>query len=80
MATKICTKCGQEKNINEFSWSIRGIKRHARCHSCRSEERSQRYEKNKQAELAYKYERQDRKREEVRAFVFAYLSEHPCKR
>lgn len=78
ITTKIYTKCGQEKDINEFSWSIRGIKRHARCHSCRSEERSERYQKNKEAELAYKWDRQIRKREEARRFVTEYLKILPC--
>jgi hypothetical protein len=78
MATKICTKCGEEKDISQFSWSIRGIKRHSRCHSCRSDERSEYYERNKAKELKYKWERQVRKREEARRFVFSYLISHPC--
>jgi hypothetical protein len=66
------------KKIEEFSWSIRGIKRHSRCRTCRNEERMERYERNKAAELAYKSDRQVRKREEVRVFVEEYKRNHPC--
>jgi hypothetical protein len=78
MTTKVCTGCGLEKDISEFSWSIHGIKMHPRCKSCRSKERSERYERNKEAELAYKWDRQQRKREEARAFVEEYKRNHPC--
>lgn len=78
MSTKICSKCGQEYDISHFSWSIKGIKRHAKCLACRSEERIAYYGRHKEEELAYKYKRQVRKREEARHFVFSYLSSHPC--
>ena len=78
MSTKICTGCHLEKDISQFSWSIQWIKRYPRCKVCRSEERSERYEKNKEAELAYKWDRQLRKREQARIFVFGYLKEQPC--
>ena len=78
MTTKVCTGCLQEKDIEEFSWSIHGIKRHPRCKVCRSQERSERYERNKDAEPAYKWERQQRKRKEASAFVEEYKSSHPC--
>ena len=78
MTTKVCSKCGEEKDISHYSWSIKGIKRHAKCLSCRSEERIDYYNKHKEEELAYKYERQVNKREEARLYVFTYLSSHPC--
>lgn len=61
-----------------FSWSIRGIKRHSRCRTCRNEERMERYERNKEHELEYKAERQVRKREEARHYVYSYLGSHRC--
>lgn len=73
-----CTKCGLPKEESEFSWSIPGIKKHSRCKSCRAEDRMDYYERNKDAELEYKWDRQQRKREEARAFVNEYLSNHPC--
>ena len=58
MTTKICNKCGQEYDISHFSWSIKGIKRHAKCLKCRSEERIAYYQEHREEESAYKYERQ----------------------
>ena len=78
MTTRLCTKCCKEKDISEFSWSIRGVKRHSRCKSCHAGERSEYYERNKDKELAYKWDRQVRKREEARAFIDEYKSTHPC--
>jgi hypothetical protein len=78
MTTRTCTKCGETKDIEEFLWSIRGVKRHSRCRTCQNEERMERYKKNKESELEYKYDRQVRKREEARHYVFEYLSTHPC--
>jgi hypothetical protein len=75
---KVCTKCNVEKDETEFSWSIRGEKRHSACNKCRAEERMDYYQRNKQKELKYKSERQANKREDARRFVFAYLQNHPC--
>ncbi len=78
MITRTCTKCGEEKDIEQFGWSIRGVKRHSRCNKCRNEERSEYYKRHKEHELEYKYDRQARKREEARRYVFDYLRNHPC--
>jgi hypothetical protein len=76
MTVKICKKCGLPKDAEvDFSWSIRGIKRHSSCKTCRNEERLVRYERNKGHELAYKADRQVRKREEARAFVEEYKTQ-----
>lgn len=77
MTTKVCTKCGIEKDINEFGWERR-FKRYAQCKTCRVEKRMEYYEENKEKELTYKWERQVRQREKARLYVFAYLSTHPC--
>jgi len=77
MDAKTCTKCGLEKDINEFSWEKPG-KRHARCKTCRVEGRMDYYERNKEKDLEYKWKRQVAKREEARLYVFTYLSRHPC--
>ena len=79
MATKICTKCGEVKDTEkDFSWSIKGIKRHSACKSCRAVERSEYYKRHKERELAYKWERQVNKREEARRYVFDYLRRRQC--
>lgn len=75
---RTCSKCGQAKHDNEFSWSKRGIKKHSRCNSCRAEERMEYYERNKAKELKYKASRQIEKREIARKFVVNYLITHPC--
>jgi len=78
MTTKLCSKCGEEHDISDYTWSIRGVKRHSKCPKCRSEERIGYYQRHKEEELSYKYERQVNKREEARIFVFNYLKDHPC--
>ena len=75
---KVCSKCGLPKDDSEYSWSIRNIKKHSSCNSCRALERMDYYERNKDKELKYKAERQIAKKEEARHFVFTYLSSHPC--
>ena len=72
MTTKPCIKCGEEYEITEYSWSIRGIKRHSKGPKCRAEQRIDYHQRHKEEELAYKYERRVNKREEARAFVFSY--------
>lgn len=78
MATRICTKCGQEKDVDEFSWSIRGVKRHSRCKPCHSQEHSEYYARNKEKVMEYKFDRQVKKRDEARQYVVNYLLSHPC--
>ena len=75
---KVCTKCGLPKDDTEYSWSIRGIKKHSRCNSCRAAERMDYYERNKDKELEYKWQRKLRKRGEAKVFVEAYKATHPC--
>lgn len=78
MTTKFCTKCGEEKDVEEFLWSIRGIKRHSRCRKCHAADKADYYERNKEKMLEYKWERQQRKREEARKFVWEHLSSRVC--
>jgi hypothetical protein len=75
---KTCTKCHETKSESEFSWSIKGIKRHSRCNPCRAPDRLDYYYRNKEKELKYKHERQANKKEEARQFVTDYLRSHPC--
>lgn len=75
---RTCAKCGLTKKDSDFSWSIRGIKKHSRCNSCRAKERMEYYERNKAKELKYKAKRQIEKRETARKFVVDYLITHPC--
>lgn len=78
MTTRLCTKCGVEKDISEFCWSIKGVKRHSRCKTCHNAEHMDYYERNKEKMLEYKFDRQVRKRDEARAYIIEYLRTHPC--
>ena len=76
---KLCTKCGLSKDEEkDFSWSIRGVKRHSSYNECRAKERMDYYKRNKEKELKYKGKRQVTKREDARRFVVDYLKQHPC--
>lgn len=75
---KVCSKCGLPKDDTEYSWSIRGVKRHSACNSCRAQERLDYYQRNKEKESKYRSERQVRKREDARHFIFGSLSNHAC--
>jgi hypothetical protein len=78
MTDKACSKCGDVYDISEYPWSIRGVKRHSKCPKCRSEERIDYYNRHKEEELAYKYEKQKERRDEARRYVWEYLSNHVC--
>ncbi len=78
MSLRTCSKCGQIKDESEFSWSIKGIKKHSICKPCRSNEHSNYYERNKEKVLKYKWERQMRKREDAGHYVYSYLNSHSC--
>src|SRR5262245_50566575 len=77
MTTKTCIKCGLTKDENEFGWERPGH-RNAACKRCRADHQAEYYERNKEKELKYKWERQVRQREKARLYVFTYLSKHPC--
>ena len=44
---KVCSKCQLPKDDSEYSRSIRNIKKHSSCNSCRSDQRMDYYERNK---------------------------------
>jgi hypothetical protein len=75
---KVCSKCHLPKDDTEYTWSIRGIKKHSSCNQCRNAERMDYYERNKEKELKYKWNRQLSKREEARLFVEDYKRSNPC--
>jgi hypothetical protein len=78
MTDKACSQCGDVYDESQYPWSIRGVKRHSKCPKCRSIERIDYYNRHKEEELAYKYERQKERRDEARKYVWSYLSTHPC--
>jgi len=79
MATRICTRCGKEKDIEEFPLRNQFTqKRQSYCKDCRSDFGKDWYEKNKD----YQKENASRHRTEYqqrgREYVWDYLSTHPC--
>jgi hypothetical protein len=79
MTTKVCTKCFQEKDIEEFPWKsmLRG-KRHAVCKECTAKRSGVWYENNKERQLEYVNNNRRRYRDLGREYVWTYLSTHPC--
>ncbi len=77
--TKRCTKCQQEKPINEFGWRSKplGI-RHNRCLTCVVEASADWYAKNRQKQIANSAKRRLAVRDEARKYVWNYLYTHPC--
>ena len=78
-STKVCTKCLQEKQIEEFPWknSFQG-RRHAVCKPCMAERSSHWYEKNKDLDIQNVMLNKEYARLEARHFVLEYLRTHPC--
>lgn len=77
--TKICTKCHQEKPMDEFPWknTVRN-KRHAVCKSCTARRSRGWYENNKDAHIQNVMFHKEQARQEARKYVWEYLSSHPC--
>ena len=50
--TRICTKCGQEKPIDEFPWKNTGLRRkYAVCKSCTAGRSNKWYQENKDSHI-----------------------------
>ncbi len=77
--TRVCTKCRQEKPINQFGWrnKVLGI-RHNRCLACVAEASTNWYAKNRQKQIANSAKRRLAARDEARKYVWNYLHTHPC--
>ena len=68
IATKVCTKCGETKAVEEFCWENRAKgKRKPRCKVCRSADRKQYYQTNREAALAQQRQYREDNREAVLA-------------
>jgi 5-methylcytosine-specific restriction endonuclease McrA len=76
---KRCATCGELKDESEFNWRWKsfGIL-HPTCRVCHKTYRKNWYENNKETHLANVYERKQRVIQDARAYVWNYLSTHPC--
>lgn len=78
-ATKTCTRCKQEKNIEEFKFRYKaeGIRQPA-CHECSRAINRDHYNRNKLPYLERTRAQNKVKKEENRKQKHQYLTEHPC--
>jgi hypothetical protein len=76
---KKCSVCKKAKNIEEFSWRWKtlGIRQSA-CRECRRVQVKKWYSKHKEEHLENVKVRKYKFRQEVRQYVWDYLSAHPC--
>ena len=79
METRVCTKCLQEKPIEDFPWKNQIIgKRHAVCKTCTAERSKRLYSQDPQSQIERVRINNQRYRQIARDFVLAYLLTHPC--
>ena len=79
VVTRVCARCHSEKPIEAFPIKdkTRGTRR-SYCLPCCRDYGRQHYQRNKGAYLSRTRTRHARVRRDHRAFIFEYLSSHPC--
>jgi hypothetical protein len=79
MTSRICTKCGIEKDIEEFPLRNQFTqRRQTYCKDCRKEYGVAWYEKNKAYQIANARKHTAQYREAIREYLHNYLLSHPC--
>jgi hypothetical protein len=79
VATRVCTKCNQEKPIEDFPWKSKLLnRRHAVCKPCAAKRSNKWYKSNKDLHIQNVMKNKRADRQEARQFVWDYLSSHPC--
>ena len=79
MSTRICSKYGLEKDIEEFGLRKRFTqRRQLYCNDCGSEMGKAWYERNKAYQKANARKHTTEYRTTIREFLWNYLLEHPC--
>jgi len=74
-ATKVCSKCGVEKPIEEFGWKNQMLgKRHKVCKPCTAVRSSDWYYANKERQIENVRNNNRNYRETARQYVWQYLS------
>lgn len=69
MTTKICTKCGEEKPEDQFSWKVKDVRRRADCKECCAKASSEHYKNNKDEYINRNTVRRNKKRAMVRGIL-----------
>lgn len=80
MDTKVCTRCGEEKPIEEFALRNRFTHlRQSHCTDCGGKMRDAWYQNNREEQVKAGMKRRDEYKQILREYVWNYLSTHPCK-
>jgi len=69
-----CTKCGDDKQVEEFNWRIKGVKRHPSCRECTKKAGKKHYQHNKQ----YYIDNVERNRAVLKEWYVDYKSTLSC--
>jgi len=79
MATRICSKCGLPKDIEEFPLRNRFTqRRQSYCKDCKSDMGKNWYERNKDYQIANARKHSTEYRDSIREYLHNYLLNHPC--
>ena len=81
MTTRVCSKCGIEKEIEEFplrNESKSSTYRQSYCKDCRSIMGANWYERNKDYQKANARKHTTEYRDTIREYLWNYLRTHPC--
>lgn len=81
MTTRVCSRCGLEKDIEEFplrNESRSSTYRQSYCKDCRKVYGSNWYERNKDYQIANARKHSTEYRETLREYLWNYLLIHPC--
>jgi hypothetical protein len=79
METKVCTRCGVEKDIKEFPLRSRFTKlRQSYCKDCRKVYGAEWYENHKEYQKENSRKHTTVYRESIREYLWNYLLTHPC--
>jgi len=78
MTQRICPKCNQQKEEDQFSWKELGKKRQTTCKECTRLYCKTHYKNNKKGYLARARISNKKYIKRNRAFIWSYLINHPC--
>ena len=79
MDHQMCKGCGEERDIEEFTWKNRARQiRQSRCRFCTMKKSADHYKNNKSTYVLKAKDRNDRIFKENRCLLDTYLQAHPC--
>lgn len=76
---KICSKCGLEKDENEFSWKIKSKNLlQSKCKNCHADYAKDYHDNNKPIRLTQIKRNNSKYRSQIRDYIWNYLKSNPC--